>query len=179
MSSSSTWKIEFEPMSFCDPVYIMFTSGTTGPPKCIVQGFGVTLNHLKEHILHFDVRAEDVVFTYSSLSWMMWNYLMGCLAIGSTLVLYDGSPLFPAASSMWTNLIEQCSVSVFFASARYLDALCKDKFVPSVSALRMVSSTGSPLAPATAEYFRRVMPTVLLTSGSGGTELSGSVRTWL
>jgi acetoacetyl-CoA synthetase len=168
--------LEFVPRAFDDPLYVMFSSGTTGKPKCIVHGIGGTLvQHLKEHRLHTDLTRDDVLFFFTTCGWMMWNWLVSGLASGATLVLYDGSPFRPGAGALMT-LAEREGITVFGTSAKYLSALEKAGKVPrrrqDLSKLRTVLSTGSPL---TADGFRfvyeSIKPDVHLASISGGTDI--------
>jgi acetoacetyl-CoA synthetase len=166
----------YEPVAFDDPLYILYSSGTTGVPKCIVHGVGGTLlQHRKEHVLHTDIRRGDVVFYFTTCGWMMWNWLVSTLASGATLVLYDGAPLYPDPGILW-RLAERERVGVFGTSAKYLSALEKSGFEPRAQhplpALRSILSTGSPLAPATFDYvYRSVKADVQLASIAGGTDL--------
>lgn len=164
-------------VSFSDPMYIMFTSGTTGLPKCVVQSFGVSLNQLKEHVLHFDISHKDVVLCYSSLSWMMWCYSMNVLATGATLCIFDGAPVLGQKFPLW-DIVAIMKVTVWLNSSRYLDATRKASFDPTLAAgkwLRLITSTGSVLPPEAAEYFHKILPHVVVASGSGGTEINGSL----
>ena len=113
---------QFEQLPFDHPVYVMFSSGTTGKPKCMVQGCGVLLNHLKELILHTDLKVEDTITYISSPSWMMWNWLMSSLAVGSTIALYDGNPNYPDWGTMW-KFVQDERISIFGCSASYLNYL--------------------------------------------------------
>jgi len=166
----------FAPMAFDDPLYILYSSGTTGAPKCIVHGVGGTLlQHLKELGLHTDVGPEDVVFYYTTCGWMMWNWLASTLALGATAVLFDGSPFAPEQPVLW-NLAEEHGITVFGASAKYYAACEKAGLKPSethdLSRLRAVLSTGSPLAHESFEYiYRDIKSDIMLASISGGTDI--------
>jgi acetoacetyl-CoA synthetase len=163
-------------LPFDHPVYIMYSSGTTGLPKCMVHGAGGTLlQHAKELVLHTDLSRDDVIFYFTTCGWMMWNWLVSSLTVGATVVLYDGAPLAPEPRVLW-DMAEQERVTVFGTSAKYL-ALCeKEGLTPSrthdLSALRTILSTGSPLAAHSYDYVSRsIRPEVQLASISGGTDL--------
>ncbi|HET6573700.1 MAG TPA: acetoacetate--CoA ligase, partial [Fimbriiglobus sp.] len=161
---------------FDHPVYILYSSGTTGAPKCIVHGAGGTLlQHLKEHQLHSDLRPGDHLFYFTTTGWMMWNWLVSGLASGATLALYDGSPFHPTGDVLW-NLAERTRLTHFGASAKYFAHLEKQGAKPrehhDLTQLRVVLSTGSPLLPESYDYiYRDVKADVCLSSISGGTDL--------
>ncbi len=168
--------IDYVRLPFNHPLYIMYSSGTTGVPKCIVHGAGGTLlQHLKEHRLHCDMRPGDPVFYFTTCGWMMWNWLVTALASEATLVLYDGSPFHPSGNVLF-DLADATGMSFFGTSAKYIDALHKHGYRPAathdLSALRVMASTGSPLVPESFDYvYGSVKQDLQLASISGGTDL--------
>ena len=168
--------IEFVETGFNHPLYILYSSGTTGKPKCITHKVGgVLLQHLKEHRLHCDIKAGDRVFYFTTCGWMMWNWLVSALASDATLVLYDGSPFYPDGKVLW-DYADDVGMTLFGTSAKYIDALNKNGLSPHDShrldTLRTLCSTGSVLSPEGFDYvYRSIKSDINLASISGGTDI--------
>ncbi len=178
IKSSEGSEARFEQLPPDQPVYIMFTSGTTGKPKCMVQGAaGILVNQLKETMLHADVKKADCISYIASPSWMMWNWLMSCLASGAKIVLHDGNPLYRDWGAMW-RLVQEEKVSIFGCSASYINYLRSIGSKPGssydLSSLREISQTGSPLSAEGFDWvYREVKHDLHLNSISGGTDING------
>ncbi|MPY72932.1 MAG: acetoacetate--CoA ligase [Alphaproteobacteria bacterium] len=170
--------IGFEHLPFAHPLYILYSSGTTGAPKCIVHSAGGTLlKHLEEQRLQCDIKRDDRVFYFTTCGWMMWNWLVSALASEATLVLYDGSPFAPNANVLF-DFADDAGITFFGTSAKYIDALANQKLEPKnthdLSTIRAIASTGSPLAPESFDYvYRSIKEDVCLASIAGGTDIVG------
>ena len=171
-------EIEFAQLPFDHPLYIMYSSGTTGLPKCMVQGAGgILLHQMKEHLLHTDLRREDHIFYFTTCGWMMWNWLTCALSVGATLLLYDGNPFHPGPEALW-QMAEDEKMTVFGTSAGYIAALMNTGLIPNekfdLSSLRALLSTGSPLSIEGFDFvYQAVKPDIQLASISGGTDING------
>ncbi|WP_186171035.1 acetoacetate--CoA ligase [Vibrio chagasii] len=170
--------VRFVRIGFNDPLFVLYSSGTTGKPKCIVHSVGGTIiNHLKEHQLHSDVKQNDRVFYYTTCGWMMWNWHVSALASGACLVIFDGSPVYPQPNVLW-DLAQRADVSLFGTSAKYLEAIEKAELSPidshSLPYLRTLCSTGSVLYPEQFDYvYKHIKQDLHLASISGGTDICG------
>jgi len=177
-SPESGLTIEFEQLPFGHPLYIMYSSGTTGLPKCMVQSAGgILIHHLKELMLHTDLKREDTIFYFTTCGWMMWNWLVSSLAVGATLVLYDGNPFHPDPEALW-KMAQDEKIAIFGTSAGYIAALQNTGAKPgksyNLSSLKSLLSTGSPLSKEGFEYiYKEVKADLQLASISGGTDLNG------
>jgi acetoacetyl-CoA synthetase len=176
LASAQTASLEFEQLPFNHPLYILYSSGTTGVPKCIVHGAGGTLiQHLKEHQLHCDIRPGDRVFYFTTCGWMMWNWLISALASQATLLLYDGSPFYPDGNALF-DFADDTGMTLFGTSAKFIDAVNKAGLTPGrthrLETVRTMTSTGSPLAPESFDFvYSRIKRDIHLASFSGGTDI--------
>ena len=172
----NTPKLQFEQLSFDHPLYIMYSSGTTGAPKCIVHGAGGTLlQQLKEQQLHSNLQPDDVLFYFTTCGWMMWNWLVAGLATEASIVLFDGSPFYPEPRSL-IDMAEQEKINIFGTSAKYIAAVEKAHVVPreshQLASLKAILSTGSPLSHESFQYiYRDIKADLCLSSISGGTDI--------
>ncbi|MCY9828284.1 acetoacetate--CoA ligase [Vibrio chagasii] len=170
--------VRFVRIGFNEPLFVLYSSGTTGKPKCIVHSVGGTIiNHLKEHQLHSDVKQNDRVFYYTTCGWMMWNWHVSALASGACLVIFDGSPIYPQPNVLW-DLAQRADVSLFGTSAKYLEAIEKAELSPidshSLPQLRTLCSTGSVLYPEQFDFvYKHIKQDLHLASISGGTDICG------
>ena len=177
-SGQSDLSIEFAQLPADHPLYVMYSSGTTGLPKCMVQSSGgILINHMKELLLHTDLKRGEVIFYFTTCGWMMWNWLTSALSVGATVVLYDGNPFHPDPGVLW-QMAQDEKITVFGTSAGYITALRNTGLRPGdqydLSALRAVLSTGSPLSEEGFEYvYDAIKPDLQLASISGGTDLNG------
>jgi acetoacetyl-CoA synthetase len=177
-SRETNSEIEFEHVPFDHPLYIMYSSGTTGLPKCMVQSVGgVLINQLKELILHTDLKREDTIFYYTTCGWMMWNWLVASLGVGATLVLYDGNPFHPDPGVLW-KMAQDEKVTIFGTSAGYISVLMNGEIRPgtayNLSPLKAILSTGSPLSEESFEFiYQEVKEDLQLSSISGGSDING------
>lgn len=166
----------FEQLPFNHPLFIMYSSGTTGAPKCMVHSAGGTLiQHLKEHVLHGNMSREDVIIYYTTTGWMMWNWLVTSLAAGASVVLYDGSPLVPTVNVLW-DLVDKFGITILGTGAKWLSVLNEKGVHPGathkLTSLHSILSTGSPLTPASYDYvYSKVKADLLLGSITGGTDI--------
>jgi len=177
-ASESNLEIEFEQLPFDHPLYIMYSSGTTGLPKCMVQSAGgILIHHLKELMLHTDLKREDTIFYFTTCGWMMWNWLVSSLAVGATLILFDGNPFHPDPGALW-KMAQDDKITIFGTSAGYIAALQNTGVKPvktyDLTPLKSILSTGSPLSMEGFEYiYQEVKEDLQLASISGGTDLNG------
>ncbi|XP_011926844.1 PREDICTED: acetoacetyl-CoA synthetase isoform X1 [Cercocebus atys] len=175
-TSEQAPQLEFEQLPFSHPLFVMFSSGTTGAPKCMVHSAGGTLiQHLKEHLLHGNMTSSDILLCYTTAGWMMWNWMVSILATGAAMVLYDGSPLVPTPNVLW-DLVDRIGITVLVTGAKWLSVLEEKAMKPvethSLQMLHTILSTGSPLKAQSYEYvYRCIKSSILLGSISGGTDI--------
>ncbi|XP_066930097.1 acetoacetyl-CoA synthetase-like [Clytia hemisphaerica] len=168
--------LEFAQVPFNHPLFIMYSSGTTGPPKCMVHSVGGTLiQHLKEHILHGNTTKKDIMLYYTTTGWMMWNWMVSFLATGASVVLYDGSPFQPTPNVLW-DLIQELKITILGTGARWIEALEEKNIHPAethnLDSLHTILSTGSPLKPTSYEFvYKHIKNDILLGSITGGTDI--------
>jgi acetoacetyl-CoA synthetase len=176
LSGDASQALEFVACSFNDPLFILYSSGTTGQPKCITHKVGGSLlQHRKEHQLHCDIKPGDKVFFFTTCGWMMWNWLASALASRAALVLYEGSPFYPDGNVLW-DYADEVGISLFGTSAKYIDALKKHAYEPAkthvLGSVRTICSTGSVLAPESFDFvYNSIKQDVCLSSISGGTDI--------
>lgn len=174
--SNDASEITFSAQRFDHPLYILYSSGTTGAPKCIVHGAGGTLlQHYKELVFHTDVKQEDTLFYYTTCGWMMWNWMVSTLMTGATLVIYDGSPFYPGPNVLW-DMAEAENISIFGTSAKYISALEKANYLPheqhNLTKLKTILSTGSPLSNESFDFvYNHIKQDLCLSSIAGGTDI--------
>jgi acetoacetyl-CoA synthetase len=178
VSNHKTNTIDFEQVPADHPLIVMFSSGTTGKPKCMVQSVGgILVNHLKELIIHSDLTSNDIIFYITTCSWMMWNWMLSSLATGATIILYDGNPLYPDVNAMW-KLIQDEKITFFGCSASYINTLRSENSYPgkdfNLSSLSKISQTGSPLSAEGFDYvYKEIKKDVHFNSIAGGTDING------